>query len=264
MRVLIPEWSIDKEIGRLLDFYHIAVNGIVSAEGQVDLIDAIRLAERGRKSNPPDEVWEEKIRAAENIERAAKRHMESGFAYLYELMAIKFWSILEAGIEEISVECLKRPDECKDAALLRSLKGPLIEFSSASSDQRAEFLLSELKASTRSALKIGANVFEVILEPLGMAGPVDDPANKIILELQQTRHILVHRRGVVDKRFLDACPFLSYQIGDRVVVTQESVRRFGIGVGLYNIELQRRNYVRAGVEVAAELFDDRDKLLSKL
>lgn len=179
-------------------------------------------------------------------------------------MLVKFWSILEAGIEEIAIECLKRPDECKDTNLLRSLRGPLLEFASAPTDQRAEFLYSELKVATKSALKIGVGVFESVLEPLGMAGSVDEITRRLLLELQQKRHILVHRRGIADKRFVEACPFVDCTIGQPIAVDRISVRRLGIAVGLYDCELQKRNYARAGLSAPVTLEVNRQNLIDSL
>lgn len=260
----LPEWSIDREIGRLLDFHTIAVTGIGAAGGEPELLRALRDVQRGREGTLSDEDWSKKIDQADKKKTIAEQHAESGFSYLYELMLVKFWSILEAGVEEIAVECLKRPDECKDANLLRSIKGPLLEFASASVDQRAEFLYSEIKVTTRSALKVGVGVFEAVLEPLGMAGSVDELTRKLVLELQQKRHVFVHRRGVADKRFVDACPFLDYEIGQPIVVDQKSVWKLGIGVGLYNFELQKRNFARARLKIPDALNAHRQTLLNSL
>lgn len=264
MATLLPDWSIDREIGRLLDFHSLAVTGISAAQGEPELLRALRDVQSGREGTPTDEEWTERIDYADKKYEAAKRHEASEFSYLYELVLVKFWSILEAGIEEIAVECLKRPDECKDSDLLRSIKGPLLEFAAASIDQRAEFLYAEIKVATKSALKIGVGVFEAVLEPLGMAGSVDDLTRRLLLELQQKRHVFVHRRGIADKRFVEACPFLDYKIGDPIVVNQTSVWKLGIGVGLYNFELQKRNFVRAGLGVPESLDKYRETLLSSL
>jgi hypothetical protein len=190
MPQLLPDWSIDREIGRLLEFHSIAITGLHTAHSEPDLVRTLRDVQRGREGAPSEDEWNRRIEDVDRRSIVAKQHLDSGFSYLYELMLVKFWSILEAGIEEIAIECLKRPDECKDGDLLRAIKGPLLEFASASADQRAEFLYSEIKVATKSALKVGVGVFEAILEPLGMAGSVDDQTRRLLLELQQKRHLL--------------------------------------------------------------------------
>lgn len=264
MATLLPESGIDREIGRLLDFHSLATAGIGAARGGPELLRALRDVQQSREGTASKDEWDKRIEDAENVYDAAKRHEDSGFSYLYELMLVKFWSILEAGIEEIAIECLKNPDDCKDSGVLRSFKGPLIEFASASTNQRAEFLFSELKVASRSALKIGVGVFEAILEPLGMAGPVDELTKRLLLELQQKRHVFVHRRGIADKRFVEACPFLGYKVGQPIAVDRASVWRLGIGVGLYNIELQKRSHVRAGLDAPDSLNMSRQTLLRGL
>jgi hypothetical protein len=264
MAQLLPDWSIDREIGRLLDFHSLAATGISAAQGEPELLRALQDVQRGREGSPSEDEWTRRIEEADKKFAVAKQHLDLGFSYLYELMLVKFWSILEAGIEEIAVECLKRPDECKDTNLLRSLKGPLLEFASASLDQRAEFLYSEIKVATKSALKVGVGVFEAVLEPLGMAGSVDDLTRRLLLELQQKRHVFVHRRGIADKRFIEACPFLDCTIGQPIVVDRPSVWRFGIAVGLYNFELQKRNFARAGLPIPDSLEVHRRTLVESI
>lgn len=264
MTHLLSDWSIDREIGRLLDFHSIALTGISAAHGEPELLRALRDVQRGRDGALSDDEWTQRIDQVDKKFTVAQQHADSGFSYLYELMLVKLWSILEAGIEEIAVECLKRPDECKDSNLLRSVRGPLLEFASASIDQRAEFLHSEIKVATKSALKVGVGVFEAVLEPLGMAGSVDDLTRRLLLELQQKRHVFVHRRGIADKRFLDACPFLKSKIGQPIVVDRTSVLKLGVGVGLYNFELQKRNFARAGLKIPDSLDAYRQTLLESL
>ena len=264
MAMILPDWSIDREIGRLLEFHSLAETGIGAAHEEPELLRALRDVQRGREGTPTDEEWDKEIECAEKKYEVAKQYKVSGFSYLYELMLVKFWSILEAGIEEIAVECLKRPEECKDLSLLRSLKGPLIDFASASIDQRAEFLYAEIKVATKSALKIGVGVFEAILDPLGMAGSVDVVTKNLLLELQQKRHVFVHRRGIADKRFVAACPFFGYKVGQPIPVNRASVWRLGIGVGLYDLELQKRNFVRAGMDVPDRLEQHRQTFLQSL
>lgn len=264
MTQLLPDWSIDREIGRLLDFHSLAVKGVSAAQGEPELLRALRDVQHGREGTPSLDEWTRLIAEADKRSTIAMRHVDSGFSYLYELMLVKFWSILEAGVEEIAVECLKRPDECKDANLLRSIKGPLLEFASASADQRAEFLYSEIKVATKSALKVGVGVFEAVLEPLGMAGSVDDQTRKLLLELQQKRHVFVHRRGIADKRFMEACPFIDCAIGQPIAVDRVSVWKLGIAVGLYNFELQKRNFARAGLSIPESLEIHRQTLIESL
>lgn len=264
MTQLLPDWSIDREIGRLLDFHSLAVTGISAAQGEPELLRALRDVQRAREGTPSEDEWNRRIEVADKKFAVAKQHADSKFAYLYELMLVKFWSILEAGIEEIAVECLKRPDECKGASMLRSVRGPLLEFAAASLDQRAEFLYSELKVATKSSLKIGVGVFEALLEPLGMAGPVDDPTRRLLLELQQKRHVFVHRRGIADKRFMEACPFIGCTLGQPIAVDQISVWKMGIGVGLYNLELQKRNFARAGLSAPESLEVHRRTFMESL
>jgi hypothetical protein len=97
-----------------------------------------------------------------------------------------------------------------------------------------------------------------------MAGSVDDVTRRLLLELQQKRHVFVHRRGIADKRFVEACPFLDCSIGQPIAVDRASVWKLGVAVGLYNFELQKRNFSRAGLSIPDSLEVQRQTLMKSL
>ena len=216
MPELLKETNLVKELKQLIDFVELAHTGLGSAIGTPRLMAAVKMREVAvGKADRGDYVAQ--LAKAEHLKKIAEAHLERDFDYLYALAVVKIWSVLESSVENIVSQCLQRPFECKDMKTLNDLRGPLIEFLNADQDERAEFLFSELKSTTKSALKTGVAVFEALLEPVGMAGSHHEEVRRSILELQQTRHVIVHRRGLADRRFMDRCPWVGATVGQSLI-----------------------------------------------
>ena len=97
-----------------------------------------------------------------------------------------------------------------------------------------------------------------------MAGSHHEEVRRIILELQQTRHVIVHRRGLADKRFMDRCPWVGATVGQSLITGKNHFIRYARAVLLFDIEICQRNYLRACIEVPASLLAERDELLEQM
>lgn len=88
-------------------------------------------------------------------------------------------------------------------------------------------LLAELlEREVGAPLKVGVDRFEELLKCIGLSGSVPDGVGRTIFEMGQVRNVLVHRGGIVDRRFVSACPWLGLNPGDKVSVDRESLSRF--------------------------------------
>ncbi|MGY0194279.1 hypothetical protein ACWA7J_04310 [Leptothrix sp. BB-4] len=264
MPLLISDWGIDRELERLTDFVQLVKFGLSAAPGNLEIAAAMRDISTRRNNDPYETNWEEVVAEAQELTEKAKQFSRSDANYLNEILLIRCWSILEFGVEEILLDCLSRIEECKTFEKVRSLKGPLIDFVASSAEKRAELLLIELKTTIRPDGRLGVGAFEALLDCVGMGGGVDEITARLLLQLQQTRNVLVHRRGFVDRRFVEACPFLQRQIGDRLDTSNSACTRMILGLGLYDLELRRRNYLRANISVPIEVDLQRESIIDKL
>lgn len=263
MPELLEETNLVKELKQLMDFVELAHSGLRLATGVPRLMAAVQTR---KIQSGEDEcgTYVEQLTKAENLKKIAEAHIEQDFDYLYALAVVKIWSLLESSVENIVLQCLQRPLECKDLKTINDLRGPLIEFLNADQNDRSEFLFSELKLATKSALKTGVAVFEALLEPVGMAGSHHDEVRKNILELQQTRHVIVHRRGFADRRFIDRCPLVGATVGQSLITGRKKFLHYARAVMLFDIELCQRNHIRASIEVPQSLLTGRDDLLEQM
>ena len=73
---------------------------------------------------------------------------------------------------------------------------------------------------TKARFAPGSARYDTILKELGLGGAVDDEVRRRLLWLSETRHLLVHRKGVADKKYLEKCPWGASKLGDQVTVTE--------------------------------------------
>lgn len=238
---------LQSEIQDLDLFVSLASEGLATGADAISLLDLRRetASVLGRPDPFPDaDSYQAARQSAERIEAFGSAQRDKGYPYLYELATVKLWSLLENCVDEIVVTALDDPAKCPDQDLVRSIKGPLLEFLEASEDQRSEFLAGELKQLTRSRLQTGVGAFEAILRPVGLGGRVDPDVRRTLLELGQVRHLLVHRLGIVDARFADTCPWLAVALKDRLVIHRDHYDTYVMGCHWYLIELDRRQTLR--------------------
>jgi len=146
--------------------------------------------------------------------------------------------------------------ETRALPAIMKLTGPLVEYASATESDQAEQLLNLLKNDKSASLKEGCGRFESLLNAINLGGPVTPKASKKLLELSEVRHVLVHRRGRVDRKLLSKCPWLPQKIGERFKPTREHFNDYGACVHWYLFELERRAQV--------ELQGDADPIILAL
>jgi len=194
----------------------------------------------------PGEALEKAKARAATVAAFAEAQKTNGAPYLFSLCTVRLWALLEALVDELVVEAMKDPGSCTDQVLLSKLKGPLVEFKVASSDEQAEFLAETLKQAVDAPLKLGAGRFEAILGPVGLGGEVDDHVRKNLFELSQVRNCVVHKGAKADRRFLEACPWLDIDRGAEIQVTAAMFERYMTAAFWYAVELRGRVDERGG------------------
>ena len=78
--------------------------------------------------------------------------------------------------------------------------------------------------------------------------------------MNHIRNVFVHRRGVADRRFVDACPHLGFSVGDPVSVDRQSFDRYSESVAKYVLHIVKRvtDYFEAKEADAGEAIEDTD------
>ena len=198
----------------------------------------------------PDEPVDEQRDAEIKSEAAlADSELKNDFPTLHSQFVVTLWSSLENLIFTVVEDRL-----LNEPSLFRSkpwcdLKVRVGEFVGLDDHQRASHLASLMDQALSAPLKGGVNRFEALMAAIGLTGVVPEELGKAIFELQQVRNLLVHQRGIADKRFVSSCPWLGASVGVTVHVGSSMCNAYLVAVLAYVGELVCRN---------AEHFGDSD------
>lgn len=146
----------------------------------------------------------------------AKEEEKNDFPLLHAHTLVSVWSALEAGIQDLLVLVLLNDDKAISQESLSKIKVGVAEFIALDDIERARLLVNELYRNVRADQKQGVNQFESVLSFFDLDGEISDNVQRDIFELQQLRHVLVHRAGVADRLLTKRCPWMGVEVGQKV------------------------------------------------
>ena len=123
-------------------------------------------------------------------------------------------------------------------------------------EERCFYVVDLLERELEPQRRRGVARFESLLQPFGISGQVPADVEKGLFELYHIRNVLVHRRGIADRKLVQACPSLGLSVGDQVVVTPDVYARYNGCVAKYVLELVVRIAGRFGFERSELVKDD--------
>jgi hypothetical protein len=146
---------------------------------------------------------------------------KSGYSFLLTQAAINTYSYLEAAIKSLVMGYIQSGEKLSGISALSAIQVPYAAFRSLSEEEQLDFLYQQYETHTGAGLRQGVKRFESLLEPLGFSGPRSEAIDYGIYELAQVRSLLLYKNGLVDKKFTEACPWFSSQLGRKLVITPE-------------------------------------------
>ncbi len=180
-----------------------------------------------------------KLRPARKAARIAKEERDSGFSYIFGLGAVKLCSLMETAVDDLVMAMLCSP-ECRQRPAVTRLKGSLVEFIALDHEEQSRHLADALAFDLKSTFKPGVGRFESLLDAIGLGGPVEDDVRREIMNLLETRNVLVHRSGRADKKFINNCPSLGFKEKDEVRIDRDRFSKYIAACGWYLLEMNRR------------------------
>lgn len=220
----------------------IAVRGIVGISKSVELVEA--LANYDRTIGKP--VDENDIEETKKEAAFAQKEIDRGFPFLYGQTSVAIWGHLEAYVEDLLVICLENDNSFMNVESIRKLRVTLSQYEQMGSLERKYYILDTLQRETQSKFKQGISQFEVVFNTFGLGGAVDDDLRKNLFELCNVRNVVVHRRGIADKRLVDSCAWLGLQVGDEVKITKEMFDAYSRSVAMYIAVTSKRVIIYFG------------------
>jgi hypothetical protein len=169
------------------------------------------------------ETWNEEQtrRHAESkmLAAFAKKEIDEVFPLLIAHSLVGLWGALEASFDDFLFVWLRaNPTNLRNAENLK-FKVSAKDLLGQSNDDRVRWILHELNRGLGADFKKGVARFEEPLNCVGLGGEVDADTRRVILEMQQLRHVWAHLGGQADRRFRDVCPWVEVDVGTRARVS---------------------------------------------
>ncbi|MBN1460999.1 MAG: hypothetical protein JXA57_15820 [Armatimonadetes bacterium] len=190
---------------------------------------AINLRFAGRE---PAEVEQRKEAARADATSAAET-LRDGFPILLAQSLVGLYGALEVMVDDLTATWICNEPSVLAGESFSKITLPVGEYLTLSKAKRAERVTEELKRSLSVDDRDGVNRFEHLLRAIGLDGAVDKQTRDSLFALQQLRHVIVHRRGITDTRFVQKCPHLGFSEGEQVVVDSRSFWEYGQAVARY-------------------------------
>lgn len=182
-----------------------------------------------------------------------KRQKEQGFPTLHGMAAIAVWSELEAFIDDIGAHFLSLNESSWAGERIQKLRLPVAEFVAMTSLERAEWCVRQLFGDAVHDRRVGIGRFESLLDAIGLRRcEVMTPVPQILVELHAVRNLLAHRRGKLDKRFIEAIGREDLEVGGRWRPSVTDVRRYATAVLSYAANVGMRVNLHYGADASDE------------
>jgi hypothetical protein len=234
---------------RLMGVIHLSRRSIAGMRAMPRLKKALA-AVQGKVQ---DEVEAQRV---EKDAQLAQSEVENGFPVLHTFAVVALWSWLEHTIKGILVEHISRNPRTLKSGAFPKLKIKLGDYVALTKREQASYIVDLLEQETSSPLKQGINRFEILLDPLGLAGATPDNVTRQIYELQQVRNVIVHQNGRCDRRLRASCPWLKVKLGNQVTVSAPQLDLYAVAVSDYALEVLYRIGDSHGVDLRPSAAND--------
>ena len=240
--VVQPLGDAVEKMTEALRLLSLAIRGISVLRGMPEILEALN--NYVAASHPEKAVdakrHSQRINEAREEAELAKKEFENEFPVFHAQMLVYAWGLLESSIHDFLARWLIHIPVARESEELKKIKVSIAEFETMGQDERYYYIIESLEQGLAASRKKGTSRFEVLLNVYGLAGEVDDKIKRDILEFQQIRHVIVHRRGIADRKLLDACPWLSFEIGESIEVKHKDLVRYISQAIYYFVEIKKR------------------------
>ncbi len=203
----------------------LSIRGISALTDMPSLADALATPMREALKETWSEDKHQARMAAANVAAAfAEIESKAGFPFMHEFALVGLWGAIEATVEDLIVALLLNEPSLLQREQFAKIKISLAEYELLDKEERMRFLVIELQRTLRTGQRQGVASFESLLECVGLSGQVSDAARKSFWEMNHLRNVIVHRRSLADRTFVNACPWLNAKIGERVRVNAYTMK----------------------------------------
>lgn len=235
---------------RIHNFYHLTIAGL----GMI--------IHRARRLEELTAEWEKllntkrkddgSLKEAREHAEMAKSEADNDFPTLHEQQTVALWSSLECLVEDFLTAWMSNEPSATRLEEVRKIRISISDYEVLQGSEKYRYLLRELERAVRSTLRHGSDKFESVLGVFGFSGEIEAAVKRNLLELESVRNVLLHRRGIVDSRFCQICPWVNVAAGSKLIVSRSEFERyFGAVFDYSGILLKRVGDYFAPVEAPA-------------
>jgi hypothetical protein len=236
-----PFNSFSRDMKRAIGFYGLTMQGLSTVAAQAPRLEELyaELREANEQCRVQARTLDLEIgdfyedKESERVDEATRQasalaqlEVDEGFPTLHRQVALSLWSSLEWLISDLLANWLANAPNALSIENVRKVKVSIADYENFSGMDKYYYLLSEIERDTKSALKQGVGRFEATLQVFGLAGSVPEAIKKDLFEFGNVRNVLVHRNGVADARFVNACPWVALSTGQAVIVDEARLTRY--------------------------------------
>ncbi len=247
LRRFLVTWEEDF---RLL---HLGMRGIGVLVGIPGIFEVLIDIDEAKDGGDEKEKLKRDLVKARKEAELAEQECAKGFPLLHEHTLVATWGAFEAAIEDMLVKILLNEPKLLKNQAFGKVRIPLADFQSSDKEGRIRYLLAEITRNQGPGRKQGVDAFESLLDFLALSGVVEDELKKTIWEMHNIRNVIVHRASCADTRLVEACPWLNLKIGERVIVSHDTLGRYGAALCQYALNIAHRLGARYGVDIQARI-----------
>jgi hypothetical protein len=251
LRDRVPSWAVDpfRRYLRFIDEQHQLVRLTRAALGKLSVSDKLVRALQNLEE-PDNSTLERQQQFEDNIQLAelAKQEVARDFPMMNAHELISQWSALEVFSEDLTLEFLLNSPETLRAPDVRKVKITVGDLSSLDERELYRHVVRELQQQVKADLRRGSWRFDCLFDAIQLPSiGVPSAVERDIAEMWAVRNVLVHRGGVADRQFVQACPWLQANVNDRVTVDTQRARRLGNAASSYVVTVHHRVLTFFGV-----------------
>ncbi len=206
----------------VVDLIEVAGAGISMLVGAPALVEALNKLDHAPVEDLTRARHHEQREARAHEQAAlAKREVEADFPLLHALGCAWLWTSLETLVEDVMVAVLANDPLAADADTIRDLRIPMSAAATGDKEHLALAAYQELELKRGSAFRSGVTRFEGLLGAVGLKGPIPTQVRNRVFELGQVRNVVLHRGGIADRAFVEACPSFGQETGKPLAITHD-------------------------------------------
>jgi hypothetical protein len=165
----------------------------------------------------------------------------AGYSHsLYDMTLVSLWGTTEAKLDDIMLKFVAAAPKVLRGSEFAKLTAPVVDILKMSNIQRYRLLLNLFKEKVGAPMKKGIGRFEAVFGAIGLGGGVPEGVRRRFMEMSEIRHNLVHRMGIVDKKLVEACPWMDLSENRRIWLTNPYIEECLMCIKVYIMEIDFR------------------------